>query len=114
MVHLREGELLMGFDLAVLEEKMMFTEETLFYLRGKMNNDTLMCFKLVAEATGPYGLLRTKIEDFKENRRAYDLGFTILESQGFIEPKAIGNMRPYFLTVRGNQLNELLNIEKKL
>jgi hypothetical protein len=100
------------YDAVELEEKLTFPEETLHYFRSKLDDKAILCFQMVAESTNsPYGLLRTKIPDFNQNRRAYDLGFTILEAQGFIQAIGIGNMRPYFLTIRGKQLNELLKSE---
>lgn len=94
-----------------LEQNLTYPPEILSYLRSKLDEGSLKCFKLVVESTGPYGVLRTKLPDFKENRRLYDLGFTILEAQGFIRAQGIGNMRPYFLTIRGIQLKELLESE---
>lgn len=104
----------MAYNLKELEQSMTYTDEQLHYLRSKLDKGAVECFQMVVEASGdPYGLLRTKIEDFKDRRRMYDLGFTILLAQGFIRAKEMGNMRPYFLTVRGEQLNELLNSEKR-
>lgn len=97
----------MDFD--KLEEELIYTDEVLLYLKNKLDEGALHCFKLVADANDtPYGLLRTKLPDFKGNRRKYDLGFTILEAQGFVHSRPIGNMRPYFLSVRGKQLKVLL------
>lgn len=103
----------MAHDPIELEKNLLFSDETLHYFRSKLDEGTLKCFQLVADSPGPYGLLRTKIPDFNKNRRVYDLGFTILEAQGFILAEEFGNMRPYFLTVRGQQLNELLRKEKE-
>lgn len=95
------------------EEKLLYTEDVLHYFRNKLDKGTLECFRIVAESTNPYGLLRTKIPDFNQNRRVYDLGFTILEAQGFIRMEEFGNMRPYFLTIRGQQLADLLRAEPR-
>lgn len=92
-----------------LEQSLTYSDDVLLYLRSKLEENDLDCLRLVAQSKGPYGLLRTKIPDFKENRRRYDIGFTKLEAQGLIVVNAMGNLKPYFLTVRGEQLLELEN-----
>ncbi|MFS0783506.1 hypothetical protein [Bacillus sp. 1P06AnD] len=103
----------MDYSYVDLEKNMTFTDDQLHYFRHKLDENSIRCLRLVAEATGPYGLLRTKMPDFKENRRIYDMGFNTLESQGFIRSEGFGNMRPYFITVRGEQLLKLLANEEK-
>lgn len=102
----------MEFNPEKLEKELVYSDELLHYFRSKIDEGTLKCFRMVAEATGPFGLLRTKIPDFNKNRRVYDIGFVILEAQGFIYTEVFGNTRPYFLTVRGKQLYKLIEQEE--
>lgn len=103
----------MDFDPEILEQELLYSDDVLLYFRSKLDEGILKCFHMIAEASGPFGLLRTKIPDFNKNRRQYDMGFTILEAQGFIYAEEFGNTRPYFLTIRGKQLQELLKKEEK-
>lgn len=102
-----------------LEQKLEYPKDVLMYLKNKLDASTIHCFKLVVEASNDsenfgIGLLRTKIPDFNEKRRTYDLGFTILEAQGFIRTEKIGTFRPSLLTVRGKQLYSLLKEEGQI
>jgi hypothetical protein len=103
----------MGKELSELEENLRFSKEVLDYFYWKMTEWDKKCLELVAiHSTDPFGLQVMKIEDYKENRRAYDISFTRLEAQGFIRQGKIATMRPYYLTIRGKQMFEYINKNK--
>ena len=91
------------------EENLRYPNDVLAYLAEKLDEHDIHCLELVSlNTSSPFGFQVTKQPDFKEKRRQYDLGLLRLEAQGFIRQLRIGTMRPYYLTVRGEQLNEHL------
>ncbi|MCM3402982.1 hypothetical protein [Cytobacillus oceanisediminis] len=94
-------------------EEIIYSPEVLDFLRNKLDDAAIGCLESVAKTKGELGLLKTKVPEFKTKRRAIETAFAVLEAQGFVETRQLGNMRPYFLTVRGEQLIDLINNEKE-
>lgn len=95
-------------------DELEYPKSVLVFLRKKLDEFTIDCFRKVTNHHNKGGLHKTKIEDYETNRKKYDNAFLTLEVQGFIEKKQNGTFKPYFLTVRGFQLIHLLQEEKKL
>ncbi|MFT9495748.1 MULTISPECIES: hypothetical protein [Bacillota] len=96
-------------DLDLLE----YDEDTLRFLRKKLDDFTIDVFRrIITENKLHRGLIKARLEDFHSMRKKYDASFLILEAQGFIEKKEDGTATPYFVTVRGRQLGQLLKMEK--
>lgn len=82
-----------------------YSDNTIRFLRSKLDDFAISCFRSVAKATREgTGLTKTSITNYTEQRKKYDAAFLLLEGQGFIEVKADGVKKPYFLSVRGYQL----------
>lgn len=90
-----------------------YTSQTLLFLRSKLDDFTIDCFRMVSKKHNDGGFAKTKIEDYNKSRKKMDTAFLILEYQGFIETKAIATMKPYYVTKRGFQLITLLKEEKQ-
>lgn len=89
-----------------------YRTDVLLFLRSKLDEFTIECFKKVARQHNQNGLIKSKmIEDYFKKRYIYERAFNFLEAQGFIEIKELGNMKPYFITTRGMQLAELIRKE---
>lgn len=96
-------------DLDLLE----YDEDTLKFLRKKLDDFTIGVFRMIIQENKRHkGLVKTRIEDFHKSRKRYDASFLTLEVQGFIEKKEDGTATPYYVTVRGRQLGQLLQLEK--
>lgn len=95
-------------------DQLEYNEDTLRFFRKKLDDFTIDVFrKIVNENKIHRGLIKARIEDFHSMRKRYDAAFLILESQGFIEKKEDGTATPYFVTIRGRQLGQLLKEEKQ-
>jgi hypothetical protein len=95
-------------------DQLRYDEDTLRFLRKKLDDFTINIFrKTVQENKLHKGLVKTRLENFHGMRKRYDAAFLILESQGFIEKKEDGTATPYYVTIRGRQLGQLLAEEKK-
>ncbi|MEQ2529210.1 hypothetical protein WMO40_21275 [Bacillaceae bacterium CLA-AA-H227] len=91
-----------------LEEKYLFNDETLEYLQTKLDDFDIECLKNVKEKSSTRGLRKTDFENYSSKRKLIDSAFIRLESQGLIRIIPDGTFRPYFITVRGEQmLNKL-------
>jgi predicted transcriptional regulator len=89
-----------------------YRTDVLLFLRSKLDEFAIDCFKMVARQHNHNGLIKSKmIEDYSKKRYIYERAFNFLEAQGFIEIKELGNMKPYFITSRGRQLAELIKRE---
>lgn len=94
-------------------DQLSYDEDTLRFLRKKLDDFTIDIFrKIVTENKLHKGLVKTRLDNFHGMRKRYDTAFLILESQGFIEKKEDGTATPYFVTIRGRQLGQLLHDEK--
>ncbi|MDE3841002.1 hypothetical protein C0966_17195 (plasmid) [Bacillus methanolicus] len=94
-------------------DQLEYDEDTLRFLRKKLDDFTIDVFrKIVNENKLHRGLVKTRLENFHSMRKRYDAAFLILESQGFIEKREDGTATPYFVTIRGRQLGQLLKQEK--
>lgn len=93
-------------------EEINYSHDVLLFLRKKLDPFTIDCLRKVKDHHQIGGLNKTKIENYNDHRKRYDAAFLILESQGFIEWQQDGISKPYFLTVRGRQLIQLLVKEK--
>ncbi|RHW36091.1 hypothetical protein D1B31_17925 [Neobacillus notoginsengisoli] len=90
-----------------------YDEETLLFLRAKLDEFTIEVFrKVIKENKVHKGLVKTRLENFHGMRKRYDAAFLMLEAQGFIYKVEDGTATPYFATVRGKQLAHLLHEEK--
>ncbi|UII57770.1 hypothetical protein LS684_10250 [Cytobacillus spongiae] len=98
--------------MSISDNELVYSEELLHFFRKKLDPTAISCLRLVAETKGELGIYKTKMPEFKTKRRSIELAFIILEAQGFVETRPLGNMRPYFLTVRGKQLYKLLSDEE--
>lgn len=93
-----------------LEKELEYPSDVIEYLASKQDEETLQCLSIVNKFTNsPFGFQLTKHEEFIKSRRKFEFGLTKLEAQGFIVKKQLGNMRPYFITKRGIQLNDHLS-----
>ena len=92
-------------------EKLLYDPKVLMFLRKKLDSFAIDCFRKIISQHNRNGLNKTKIEDYVVHRKRYDAAFLILESQGFVEKRADGISKPYFVTVRGLQLSSLLSVE---
>ncbi|MEI2356292.1 hypothetical protein [Mesobacillus zeae] len=94
-------------------DELEYDEVTLRFLRKKLDDFTIDVFrKIVRENKLHRGLVKTRLENFQSMRKKFDGAFLMLESQGFIEKKEDGTATPYFVTIRGRQLGQLLADEK--
>lgn len=94
-------------------DELEYDEDTLKFLRKKQDDFTVDVFrKIVSENKIHRGLVKTRLEQYHSLRKRYDASFLMLESQGFIEKKEDGTATPYFITIRGRQLGQLLREEK--
>ncbi|MEH6906121.1 hypothetical protein [Neobacillus drentensis] len=94
-------------------DQLEYDANTLHFLRKKLDDFTIEVFrKIVNENKIHRGLIKARIDDFHSMRKRYDASFLVLESQGFIEKKEDGTATPYFVTIRGRQLGQLLKEEK--
>lgn len=94
-------------------DELQFDEDTLRFLRKKLDDFTVDVFrKIVSENKIHRGLVKTRLDQYHSLRKRYDASFLMLESQGFIEKKEDGTATPYFITIRGRQLGQLLKEEK--
>lgn len=95
-------------------DKLEYNTDTLSFLRKKLDYFTIEIFLRICKANKKHkGILKTKLKDYHVQRKKYDTAFTILEAQGFIERREEGTSTPYFTTIRGTQLLQLLlHIEK--
>lgn len=55
---------------------------------------------------------RTKVPDYKKNRRKYELSWAKLEAQGFIKPYKVAQMNLFQFTENGLRAIKLLTNEK--
>lgn len=96
------------------KEEVLYTKSVLQFLRNKLDDFTIDCFRLVVKNHKHGGLVKTKmVEDYFKRRASYDRSFYFLEAQGFIENSEYGNMKPYIITPRGEQLISILKDEKQ-
>lgn len=94
-------------------DDLQYNKNVLCFLRSKLDDFAIDCFKMVARQHNHNGLIKSKmIEDYSSKRYIYEKAFNFLEAQGFIEIKELGNMKPYFITTRGRQLVDLILNEK--
>lgn len=94
-------------------DELEYDEDTLRFLRKKLDDFTVDVFrKIVSENRVHKGLVKTRLEQYHSLRKRYDASFLMLESQGFIEKKEDGTATPYYITIRGRQLGQLLKEEK--
>lgn len=94
-------------------DELEYDEDTLRFLRKKLDDFTVDVFrKIVSENKVHKGLVKTRLEQYHSLRKRYDASFLMLESQGFIEKKEDGTATPYYITIRGRQLGQLLKEEK--
>lgn len=94
-----------------LEETFQFDEKTLEYLRTKLDEFDIECLESVKEKSKTRGLRKTDFENYTSKRKAIDGALARLEAQGLIRIVPDGTFRPYFITVRGEQM--LLVIQDK-
>lgn len=90
-----------------LEESFLYNDETLNYLKTKLDSFDIECLNQVKEKSSTRGLRKTELEDYKSKRKAYDSAYTRLEAQGLIRIVPDGTFRPYFITARGEQMLEV-------
>lgn len=89
-----------------------YPQYILNFLRSKLDDFTVECFKLVVRHNKHGGVVKSKtLEDYFNKRFIYERAFASLEAQGFIEAKELGNMKPYFVTNKGIQLAVLIKRE---
>lgn len=94
-------------------DQLEYDEDTLRFLRKKLDDFTIDVFrKTIQENKLHKGLVKTRLDNFHGMRKRYDSAFLMLEAQGFIEKKEDGTATPYYVTVRGRQLAQLLYEEK--
>ncbi|MDP4087550.1 MAG: hypothetical protein Q8934_23590 [Bacillota bacterium] len=94
-------------------DQLEYDIDTLRFLRKKLDDFTIDIFrKIVNENKIHLGLVKTRLENYHGMRKKYDTAFLTLECQGFIDKKEDGTANPYFVTVRGRQLGQLLYEEK--
>lgn len=91
-----------------------FDQHTLKFFRERLDEFTLEIFKQVFISNqNDLGLIKTRLPNYINKRKSYDAAFLILESIGFIEKSEDGARTPYYTTVRGVQLAQLLTNEAK-
>ncbi|GGI18035.1 hypothetical protein [Gottfriedia solisilvae] len=92
-----------------------FDETTLRFFRDRLDDFSINIFRQVFhENKNDLGLIKTRLPNYLSRRKSYDAAFLTLEAIGFIEKNEDGARTPYFLTVRGIQLAQLLSNEKKM
>lgn len=106
--HHHEKERITYLDLSDLTYK----NDVIRFLRSKLDDFAIDCFREVTKKHQSGGLMKTSFDNYHEQRKKYDAAFILLEGQGFIEVKANGVKKPYFLTIRGKQLVTYLTEEK--
>jgi predicted transcriptional regulator len=95
-------------------DQLLYDEDVIRFLRKKLDNFTLNVFREVLNHNKEHrGLVKTRMENFHNMRKRYDAAFLTLEVQGFIEKREDGTATPYYVTVRGLQLLEILKQDKK-
>lgn len=93
-------------------DKISYDEDTLRFLRKKLDEFTIELFRLVIKTNASHeGLVKTRLDNYQTMRKRYDASFLILEAQGFIEKREVGPSTPYYVTNRGRQLITLLKQE---
>ncbi|MEH6945415.1 hypothetical protein [Bacillus sp. JJ722] len=90
-----------------------YSNEVLQFLRSKLDDFTIDCFREVVKHHKNGGLTKTSLNVYTNQRKKHEAAFLILESQGFIEVKMDGLKKPYFLTPRGLQLVNYLQKEAR-
>lgn len=94
-------------------DKLKYDDETLLFLRLKLDDFTIDVFRKIIQMNKLHkGLVKTRLDNFHGMRKRYDSAFLTLEAQGFIEIEKDGTATPYFVTIRGKQLAQLLHEEK--
>lgn len=94
-------------------DELEYDNDTLRFLRKKLDDFTIDVFRQVVKENKIHrGLVKTRLDAFHSKRKKYDSAFLTLEAQGFVEKKEDGTATPYFVTVRGKQLAQLLYEEK--
>lgn len=93
-------------------DQLEYDDNTLRFLRKKLDDFTIDVFRQIVKKNKEYkGLVKTRLKDYFSMRKKYDASFLTLEVQGFIEKTEDGTSNPYFITVRGRQLGQLLSLE---
>lgn len=87
-----------------LEENHKYSADTLKYLSTKLEQLDIECLQMVKESGNVRGLRKTHIKDYTSKRKHYDTSFVRLEAQGLIRIVPDGTFRPYFITIRGEQM----------
>lgn len=95
-------------DLEMLE----YEDNVLLFLRKKLDSFAVDVLRMIRNEHKKDGLNKTSIDNYAEHRKRYDAAILVLEGQGFIENRPVGTSKPYFLTVRGLQLIQLLIKER--
>ncbi len=91
-----------------------YSPEVLHFLRKKLDDFTINIFiQAVRENKEHRGLVKTRLPNYHSKRKKYDAAFLILEYQGFLDKKEDGTATPYYITIRGIQLGQLIQGENK-
>lgn len=86
-----------------------YSEEVLLFFSSMLDDFTINIFKETLKSNKNHqGLSKTRIPGYITSRKRYDAAFLTLEKQGFIEKIIDGTKSPYFTTVRGRQLVQVL------
>jgi predicted transcriptional regulator len=94
-------------------DELEFNENTLRFLRKKLDDFTIDVFRKIVTQNKVYkGLVKTRLDNYQSMRKRYDAAFLTLEAQGFIEKQEDGTSTPYYITIRGRQLGTLLKNEQ--
>ncbi|WP_019156859.1 hypothetical protein [Robertmurraya massiliosenegalensis] len=95
-----------------LEENFTYTSETLEYLQSKLDEFDINCLKGVQEKSNTRGLRKTDFENYSSKRKLIDGSLNRLEAQGLIRIIPDGTFRPYFITIRGQQMLAVIDKQK--
>lgn len=92
--------------------QIQYSNDVLYFLRKKLDDFTIDIFHTIVEFHERGGIGKVNFDNYTNARKRYDNAFLILDAQGFIETKPTGVKKPYFLTVRGQQLISFLEGEE--
>lgn len=93
-------------------DQIKYSNDVLLFLRKKLNDFAINLLYMIVEFHERGGIGKTNFDNYTNKRKQYDDAFVILDAQGFIEAKPSGVKKPYFLTIRGQQLISFLEKEE--